>query len=217
MRPVVIFDMDGVLVDSEPLHFQAARLVYGAAGVVVTEDVYREIIGRTLDDSIEFLAKEHQLQGDITRIKADYDTTVLEILSRPLIANDGVHWLLGELRRRGCVLGLASSSQRNWVDATLRGLGLTDVFDSIVSGDQVSRGKPAPDIYRLAASELKMDPSLCIAVEDSAAGVQAAIEASMIAIGLRTPHVDPSLLSPAHQVIASLRDFPLALVGHPGA
>lgn len=211
----VIFDMDGVLIDSEPLHYEAFREVFGAAGVDLSEDVYRSVIGRTLPDTIEILKSRFGLGADSTAIAAAYSDAVLEVLSRPLTPGDGAHWLIDQLRERGFGLGLASSSRRSWIEATLRGLELTHAFEAIVSGDDVGYGKPAPDIYLAAARLLDADPTRCLAIEDSPAGLQSARAAGMTTVGLITPHIDPALLGDANHLIASLRDFPVDLLEAP--
>ena len=104
-------------------------------------------------------------------------------------------------------LALASSSQRSWVDATLHGLGLAGVFPVIVSGEEAVLGKPAPDIFLIAARRLGLRPDECLAIEDSPAGVAAAGAAGMSVVAVRTPYTEGLPLPGADVVLDSLEEF----------
>jgi HAD superfamily hydrolase (TIGR01509 family) len=209
----VIFDMDGVLVDSEPLHLQVTCDVLGPAGSVYTEATTREFIGRPVTEMLATLIRRHGLPGRLADYEARYDARLMELLAQPRAPREGVVWLLAELRRRGCRLGIASSSKQAWIDAMLRSVDLTGRFDAAVGADTVARAKPAPDVYLTAAEHLEVSPAECIAVEDSPAGVQAARAAGMTVIGLITPDIDPGRLRTAHRLIRSLLEFPLDQIG----
>jgi HAD superfamily hydrolase (TIGR01509 family) len=215
MVRAVIFDMDGVLVDSEPLHVLVAHQVLAPAGLEYTEATNQEFIGRPVAEMLETLVRRHGLSGRVTEYEAQYDALLMRLLGQPRTPREGVVWLLAELRRRGCRLGIASSSKQTWVAAMLRSLDLSGRFDAVVGGDMVARSKPAPDIYLLAAERLQVAPAQCIAVEDSPAGVQAARDSGMTVIALLTPEVDPGRLREAHRLIRSPLEFPLDQVEAP--
>ena len=201
--------MDGVLLDSEPLHFEVARRIFALDGFTYTHELNREFIGSTTDHVMATLVERHRLPRTAADYCAAYDVAIVEVMREPREPADGVRWLLSELAARGVRVGLASSSWRRWIDATLAGLGLTDTFPVAVGGDMVPHGKPAPDVYLEAARQLGVPPSACIAIEDSGTGLAAALAAGMKGVGLITPHIDPDRLSAAHKVIRTLRDFPL--------
>jgi HAD superfamily hydrolase (TIGR01509 family) len=205
----VVFDMDGVLADTEPLHYEAAREVLVACGREYTWSMNREFFGRTTRDLFETLSARLELARPIDEYIAEYDAAVLRRLARPLPASDGLDWLLGELAAHGCPVALASSSQRGWIAATLSSLGLSGRFDPIVSGDEVERSKPDPEIFLLAAERLGLAPTDCVVVEDSPAGLEAARAAEMHVIALTSPYFTREQLGAAHQLIGSLREFPL--------
>lgn len=208
----VIFDMDGVLVDSEPIHFAVTRQILARAGVVMTEEMAREFVGRSVRDFLQEAARRWGLLGTQADYEAEYDAAFLQAVAHPLAPRNGARWLIDEVRRRGCRVGLASTSKRAWIRAILRAAGLEGGFDTVVGGDMVEHVKPAPDIYILAAARLTLPPASCIAVEDSPLGIRAARAAGMRVVGLATPLVDARALDGADVVIASLHDFPLSLL-----
>ena len=212
MALAVIFDMDGVLIDSEPLHFEVARRVLAEEGLDYTKEINREFIGHSTGAVMRALVERYGLTCTPERLADVYDREIVEVLGRPHDPADGVTWLIDELKARGARIGLASSSRERWITATLRGLGLAHAFEAVVGGDMVPQGKPAPDVYLEAAQRLGIAPSECVAIEDSGTGLEAALAAGMIALGLVTPHVDPDRLVRAHRRLRSLREFPFELV-----
>ncbi|MDR7417401.1 MAG: HAD family phosphatase [Armatimonadota bacterium] len=209
----VVFDMDGVLVDSEPIHFDVARRLLAPAGVTITREMSQNFVGRSVVEFLTEAMERFRLPGTLAEYRARYDTLLFEALARPIPPRDGAVWLIDQLRQRGCAIGLASTSKRGWIDAMLRATALEGRFDAIVGGDMVERVKPAPDVYLAAAARLAVEPAACVAIEDSPLGIEAARAARMRVVGLITPHVDPLALQQADVLIASLREFPFALLG----
>jgi len=208
----LIFDMDGVLVDSEPIHFAVARRILARAEVAMTEQVARDFVGQSVPDFLREAIRRWALPGALDEYEAQYDALFLTAVPETLVPREGVVWLIGEARRRGCRVGLASTSKRPWIDALLRVTGLEGRFDAVVGGDMVEHAKPAPDVYLRAAAGLALPPASCIAIEDSATGIRAARTAGMRVVGLITPLVDSPALAEADVLITSLREFPLMLL-----
>lgn len=198
----VIFDMDGVLVDSEPLHLEALNEVLAAEGHRLTEAEYLAYVG--VADEWADLIRRKGLRHAPEHYRERYHQAVLRALRRPLRPQPGVAALLDGVRARGLKVGLASSSRREWVAATLAALGFADRFDAVVSGEMVSRGKPAPDIFLLAAERLGVPPERCLVVEDAPAGVAAAKAAGMTVVAVRTPYTAGARLDAADLVLESL-------------
>jgi HAD superfamily hydrolase (TIGR01509 family) len=203
----VIFDMDGVLIDSEPLHFEVVNAILADDGVTLGLAEYLPFIGASFEATFTTLIERHHLRRPLSEYRQRYDQTLLLALEAPQPARPGVDALIAALRARGIRMAVASSSRRLWVDATLRALRLPDAFEVIVSGDDVPRGKPDPAIYLLAARRLQVPPERCLAIEDAPAGVASALAAGMSVIGVRTPYTEDLALDGALRTLDSLADF----------
>jgi HAD superfamily hydrolase (TIGR01509 family) len=202
--------MDGVLLDSEPLHFRALETVLGLDDVPLRMAEFEEFIGTTTEAMFATLIARHQLPRSIAEYTGFYDKEILILLEQPHAAADGAVDLLSSARTLGLRVGLASSSRRLWIDATLRSIGLVDAFDAIVSGDEVTHSKPDPEIYLLAAQRLAVAPERCLAIEDSPNGAASAHRAGMTVIGVRTPYTAHLSLDGVLYAVDSLAEVDLA-------
>lgn len=208
----LIFDMDGTLLDSEPMHFAVARGIFAEDGLDFTLEHNSEFIGQSSLAVMEMLVARHRLPRTPAQYIALYEDRILGVMSKASQANDGVHALIAEAKRRGLKLGVASNSSGALVRATLTGLELIGDFGALVGGDMVQNGKPAPDVYLEAARRLGVAPRECVAIEDSPTGVAAVLAAGMTAVALRTEHVDPARFDGLRHVLGSLTEFPLSLL-----
>ena len=199
----VIFDMDGVLLDSEPLHFDTIRTVLGSDDVNFTEEMNREYLGWSFRPFFAAMATRFDLPRTEDEYLARYQLQILPALETA-VEQEGVTLLVRALAERGVALAVASSSPRRWIEVVLAALGLSDFFPVVVAGEDVVNGKPHPDIYLLAASQLQVAPTECVAIEDSPAGARAAHSAGMRVIGVRTPMVPEGQLVSATLVVDSL-------------
>ena len=180
MKPeAVIFDMDGVLVDSEPFGFEALRRVMARYGLPYGEEENAEFLGRTTLDSCQILRERHRLPEAAETLADWYVEGMLEQIARGPIPMAGVPEVLRRIRAAGYRMALASSAEVRVIDANLTALGLRPLFDAVVSGTQVARGKPAPDVFLAAAERLGAPPATCLVVEDSRNGLLAAKAAGM--------------------------------------
>jgi HAD superfamily hydrolase (TIGR01509 family) len=211
----VIFDLDGVLWDGEPLYHEAFDIVLAPFGHRVSDDDYGQIIGISVEACWDWLYRRFDLTGPIDHFLRAYDETVLKLLERPMEPLPGARTFIEELKHRGVPIAVASASLRPWVEATLRGLGLHDTFDAVVSASEVDNGKPAPDLFLTAAQRLGLPPQRCLAVEDTLAGVRAARAAGMFTIQLRAASTALPPLDEADLVIDTFPDFDLSLLGEP--
>jgi beta-phosphoglucomutase family hydrolase len=180
----VVFDMDGVLLDSEPLHDLATVEVLAERGVAWTPQRNGAFIGLTTFESFTAICARLSLPHDPRELEARYTACVLQILRARAAPLPGVPDVLRALRERGLRLALASSSCPEVIDVTLDALGVRHLFDVVVSGTEVPHGKPAPDVFLEAAKRLGVPPAACIVIEDSERGVQGAHAAGMRSIAI---------------------------------
>ena len=209
----VIFDMDGVLLDSEPLHHAVMNRILAPDGVVVSEDAYRAYIGTTDEDTWRDLHIRHRLPKPQAAYQAAYDAAIQEAYAQHSVLNPGVRELLAGLAARGLRLAVASSSRTVWVESALSRMEIRDAFAEVVTGDMVPRGKPDPAIYLLTAARLGVAPAACLAVEDAPKGVAAAVAAGMRVVGLRTSYTAHLALPGALCVLDDLTQFEARLLG----
>jgi HAD superfamily hydrolase (TIGR01509 family) len=206
----VIFDMDGVLIDSEPLHFAVLSDLLARAGHTLTRAENEQFIGTTSEAMFSTLIARHGLSGTVAEYIARYDETLLRVLREPHAPAPGVIALMARSRELGKRLAVASSSRRPWVEATIQSLGLADAFDAVVTGDDVERGKPDPAIYLLTAQRLGVRPDRCVAIEDSPNGVQSARLAGMTVLGVRTEYTAHLHLDGVARSVDSLAELDLS-------
>lgn len=209
-----IFDMDGVIIDSEHLHAVTKVQAIRSFGVDVSGDDLnlQNYVGRSaksffsdviakypeLGDDWEVLAKKkHELYRKILREDPDLE---------PI---DGITELLARLKENGYKIGLGSSSVMANVQLVLTRFGIIDYFDAIAAGSEVENAKPAPDVYLLAASRLGVAPENCTVVEDAGAGVMAAKAAGMRCIAIKNPNSGEQDLSKADVIIDSYEEIVL--------
>jgi len=184
----VIFDMDGVLCDSEPFICEAAMAMFRERhGVAVAAADFVPFVGAGENRYLGGVAEKHGVTLDLERDKARTYAIYLEIIQGRLQPLEGVREFIADCRRRGLRLAVASSADRPKVDGNLRQIGLPwATFDAVVNGLDVVHKKPAPDIFLLAASKLGLPPSRCVVVEDAPNGIQAAKSAGAACLGLTT-------------------------------
>ena len=209
----VIFDMDGVLVDTEHLWDEVREELTGEWGGRYTPEAQQAMMGmssrewsRYLHDVVGLREPPDVINGEVVRrMLARYEADL------PVVpgAVDAVR----ALASAGYRLAVASSSNRELIDTVLRRLGLTELFEVTVSSEEVARGKPAPDVYLEAARRLRVEPGRCAAVEDSASGIRAAHAAGMRVIAYPNRHYPPAdeVLALADATVTSVADVSRAL------
>jgi HAD superfamily hydrolase (TIGR01509 family) len=181
----VIFDMDGVLVESEPFIAEAAVRMFAEKGVAVRPEDFRPFIGTGEDRFLGGVAEARGVELDMPRDKARTYEIYLELIRGRLEPLPGVAGFIARCRFRSLKLAVASSADRVKDEGNLRELGLpVGTFDTVVVGEDVARKKPAPDIFLEAARRLGLDPSSCLVIEDAVSGVAAAKGAGCRCLGI---------------------------------
>ncbi len=207
----VIFDMDGVLVDSEPFHLRSTRAALGTRGASYTERDNQAFFGATDAEMLRVLRILFDLPeptAALVEAKTTHLVALIRTEARPL---RGVPEVPLWLRARGLPLGLATASRRPVIHAVLDAVGLHGAFAAVVSGDEVARGKPAPDGFLMAARRLGVEPERCLVVEDSRNGVLAAKAAGMPVAAVPCAATSHEDFSPADLVLPSLENLGKAL------
>jgi HAD superfamily hydrolase (TIGR01509 family) len=209
----VVFDLDGVLLDSEPVWEEVRRGVVAEAGGTWTPDAQRRLLGMNTREWAEFLSRElgTGLDPDATaavvidRMRSKYRAE-LPLLpdASETVQQIGARW----------PLALASSSPRELIDAVLDVSGLARYFPAVVSADEVARGKPEPDVYLHACESLGIEPRDCVAIEDSTNGLRAAAAAGLRVIAIPQPSNPPDedVLARVDRVLQDLSELTVALI-----
>jgi HAD superfamily hydrolase (TIGR01509 family) len=205
----VVFDMDGVLADSEPVYYAAMNAVLATLGQQITPELQRQVMGHGVEESWAAVAAALKLEGPLNELIGLYDSELCRQLAEIKEPLPGVHETIAALRQRGMPVALASSSWPGWIDALLGGIGLREQFDAIVSATMVEHPKPAPDIYLLAAERLGVAPERCIAVEDTPTGLASARAAGMHTVQVRSASTAFEPQPDAAVVLDSLEQFDL--------
>ena len=183
----VIFDLDGTLVDSMPAHFSAwcEALAKQEAVHVFPEDVFYALGGRPTHDIISELNGEFGLQMDPEEVAVDKRNAFLKHLDEIVLIDDVADF--AQSLRGKLPLAVATGGTRLVSEKILQKVGLSDLFDEVITSNDVVCGKPAPDIYLEAASRLGVEPTRCLAFEDAAAGMMAAQSAGMMVVCVPAP------------------------------
>ncbi|MDC7223400.1 MAG: HAD family phosphatase [Spirochaetales bacterium] len=203
-----IFDMDGVLINSEPLHYEVDRLILEEEGFPVESSFLDRFVGTTNGAMWSALKGELNLGSSVEDLIDRQIRVKLDLLERrdyrPI---EGVRELMEGLRERGITLGVASSSPPVFIRAVLEKLDLAAHVTAWESAERVERSKPAPHVYLRVAELLGRLPGECAAVEDSASGVQAAKAAGLYCYGYQNPHSGRQDLSGADCLVKSIKDI----------
>jgi beta-phosphoglucomutase len=204
----VIFDMDGVLVNSEPFIAEAAILMFAEKGHRVRAEEFRPFIGTGEDRFIGGVAERRGIALDPPRDKARTYEIYLELIRGRLEPLPGVREFVQTCRARRLAIAVASGADAVKVEGNLREVGLAEsLFAAIVDGTQVAKKKPAPDIFLEACRRLELPPSSCLVIEDAVPGVAAAKAAGARCLALTTSF-DAAQLAMADWIASDLSQVP---------
>ncbi len=211
MIKACILDMDGVIVDTEPIQLEAFRLFLNDYQIQVSEEFLDALVGYSIQDNMEDIKQKffHQKAFDIPlAIRRRNDLYLKMIAQQKLEPLPGVMELISFCRQKNLKLALASSSDRLQVDTIMNRLVLNfrSVFEVVVTGDDVINKKPAPDIYLRVLEKLNLPAQSCLTFEDSRAGVESAKAAGMICFAIRNRYAEEQYLQKADRVINSIEE-----------
>jgi len=210
-----IFDMDGLIIDSEPLWRLAERETFARVGLELSDDECRKTTGLRSDEVVGYWFERRPWSGSSREeVHRNLDARVTELLAERGRAMPGVRRVIDLLRGAGLRLALASSSSHEVIAVVLATLGLEDVFEVSCSGADEVRGKPDPAVYLTTIRRLGIDAAEAFAIEDSTAGVESAHGAGLFVVAVPAPHdFDDPRFEIAEVKLNSLEDFNLRLVG----
>jgi HAD superfamily hydrolase (TIGR01509 family) len=210
----IIFDMDGLLVDSERVWHMAEDAFIQSYGHIYTEEARNAIVGLRLDEFIAKLKAIYSLEPTVSELGAQLQKMVLELIPVEVKPQPGASELVAYVEAQDIPHAIASSSSMNVINATLASQDWDDLFKIRCTADDDPNGKPAPDVYLRAAKTLGVDPTRCLALEDSPNGARAAVAAGMTCYAVPdlshtqpeafaeiTPHVFTNL----HEILELLR------------
>ena len=210
MITTVIFDLDGLLADTERLHRQAYQTALSHHGVLVTDEQYSEHWIREGKSITEWI-RNHNLALDADVVRQHKMRLYQQLIDTSLKPMEGALAALNRLQSAK-LLGLASSSYERDVRHVLRRLEITDCFRVIATGNHVTKTKPSPEIFLYAASELGVAPENCVVIEDAEKGIIAAHAAGMKSIAIPTDCTHNNDFSKATLILGSLHDVTLDLL-----
>lgn len=203
----VIFDMDGLLVDTEQLAAEAMDAFLLRYGLDRRQAIHDQMLGRRIVEAIELVRLGYALDDPLEELTLIYSEMRRQALVGKVHPMPGALEIVAFLRRAGLPIGLASSGIRDHVDLSLHEAGLAGMFDVEVTGDEVDRGKPAPDLFLRAAEGLGVRPAGCVVFEDAPAGIEAAVAAGMRGICVPNDHSrDKPFPAPPELRLASLHE-----------
>jgi HAD superfamily hydrolase (TIGR01509 family) len=218
MFEAAIFDMDGLLIDSEPLWYKAEALVFATVGLHLTAAQCRETTGVRIDEVVRIRHRQHPWSNkSCAEVEREIMTEVQRLAVTEGQAMPGVYDVLEEFHALGVPLAVASSSPAGMIAAVLDHLGITPYFKLQCSAADEEQGKPHPAVYLNTARQLGVAPQRCVAFEDSVPGVQSAHAAGMTVIAVPDPHhFERPEFSLARLKLHSLAGFsPSAFLGRP--
>jgi beta-phosphoglucomutase-like phosphatase (HAD superfamily) len=204
MLKAVIFDMDGVLIDSEPFHLVVNEKIFANLGINLSEEEYHSFIGTTHKDMWSTIKKRYNLPQSVPELVNMQVSGNIDYIKNEEIEPikiKGVSRLLSKMAHENIKIGIASSSPTEVIELVINKLGISGYFSAITGGEEIEKGKPAPDIFLRAAKRLNVKPPDCLVVEDSKNGVLAAKAAGMKCIGFQNPNSGNQNLEKADLII----------------
>jgi len=207
MIKAVIFDMDGLMVDTEPLYSKAMSQVAEKRGKSFTLDIKQKLMGRRAIESLTIFKEQLGLNESPEELLREREEIYGKLLAQNVTPMPGLFKLLDLLNKLDIRKAIASSSKRKWIELIIHKLGILDQFEIIVSGEEIKHGKPDPEIYLLTSKKLNLAPEECLVLEDALSGVASAKAAKMKCITVPNQFTQGLDFSNADLVVNSLEEI----------
>jgi len=205
--------MDGILIDSEHYWQLTERAIFAEMGIDLTDELLVQTRGLRTEEMVAHWSARFPLDGtDHQQLMEQYDMRMVETMKREVSLMEGARELIGMFREMGMPVALATCSTQEHIDAVMEKHGIRELFDLLVSAAVAMPGKPHPEVYLRTATLLKVDPTRCLAFEDSFAGVIAARAARMKVVAMPDPsEFDQERFGAADLKIRSLNEFTIEM------
>lgn len=210
MIKAVIFDMDGVIIDSEPIHLEFAMELFNKLGFNMSKEEYGKFVGTTSKYMWDTIKNKYNIKNTIEELIEMERNGFFDFLSSPDRVIEPIAYipeLLKALHENNYKIALASSSPIRLIEFIMESLKIGEYFDELVTGDFVKKSKPEPDVFLYAADKLGVLPEECVVIEDSHNGVLAAKNAGMKCIGFRNLNSGNQDISKADKIINSFNEL----------
>jgi beta-phosphoglucomutase len=202
----VIWDMDGVLADTARYHFLAWRETFAKRGIAFTDEDFKRGFGIRNDNIIRNVLGKQITKDEIEKIAQEKEAAFRRLIGNDIKPLPGAIELLGQLHDRGIKMAIASSTVPENIRLITDRLGIAKYFEAVITGHDVTEGKPSPQVFLLAAQRLGVEPKNCLVFEDAVAGVKAARSAGMHCVALTSSH-PRAKLGEADLVVDTLEDI----------
>jgi beta-phosphoglucomutase family hydrolase len=188
-KRAVIWDLDGTLIDSSHLHWEAWQKVMESENISLTYEQYVADFGKRNDEILRGRLGADLSDEFIARVSLAKEEVYRDLIrTRGLELLPGARYWLERLKAEGLLQSLATSAPRGNIDAVFAALGIGQYFDAVISSEEVRAGKPEPDVFLAAAAKMGVAPRDCVVIEDAPAGIEAARRAGMKSVGVLTTH-----------------------------
>jgi len=202
----VAFDMDGLMFDTEDVYWKAAEALLGRRGKVFTDELNHVVMGRTPQYSFEFFKETFDFPETWQELLAESEDLFMQFLDDGFSTMPGLYGLLELLERQNIPKGICTSSAGRAATEVLRRKDMRRRFEFVLTAEDITQGKPAPEIYLKAAALFGIDPSEMLVLEDSTAGCQAAKSAGAFGVAVRVKHNAHCVFDAAKMVVPRLDD-----------
>jgi len=202
----VVFDLDGLMFNTEDIFNEVGRLVLSRRGREMTRELLRQMMGRRAPEAIQLMIDFHGLADTVAVLIDETRQLFLELAVDRLAPMPGLLTLLAHIESRGLAMGVATSSGRRYLEDMLRRFELLERFATTLAAEDVTHGKPHPEIYLAAAQRLGVQPAQMMVLEDSHAGTTAGVSAGAVVISVPNDHSRDQDFSHAHYVASRLDD-----------
>ena len=203
----VVFDLDGVIIDSPRIYFLTMRDFIRKKGAEVSDAEIHNLIAFSLKDEFHIIRDKYGIESDFEEFIEETLLKSRDIMESELQLNAGVLELLAELKNKKYKIALASNNNGSTIFYVLKKFGIEQSFDAIVTAEEVKNGKPAPDVYEVAVKKLGLVPEECIGIEDSVIGLQAVKNAGMKCVVVPNEFTMGKTFDSADLIIKSLKDI----------